>query len=166
MDKKQALNGLYFEAGAGLYDSQVLEYDLKYLIYLTSRLRFWDITLEQANSIIEGKSKQTLGQLFRILKDKGIKDLFENEVEEILADAIQARNVLIHGFLVGNSEKILKYDTRQALTLEVRALRRRIKGGSETIKPILEILTEALTGLSVDTTKEGLANEFGIKHWL
>ena len=109
-EKKLALNDLYFEAGAGLYDSQVLEYNIKYLIYLLGRAGFMDIDAEKAISIIEGKTKHTIGALFKLLKERGI--LFAPDTEDKLNEALKARNELIHSYLVKNVERIPSIETR------------------------------------------------------
>jgi|GEM_PF-5483216 len=68
-ERREALRDLYFEAGAGLFDSQRFEYGIKVMIYMLSQQKLWPYELSSADAILEGRSRKTLGALIQILKE-------------------------------------------------------------------------------------------------
>jgi len=52
--KKKELQKLYFELGTGLFDSQTLEYDIRFLIYILTDLGIIDIDPIKAEEISNG----------------------------------------------------------------------------------------------------------------
>lgn len=162
-EKKQALSDLFFEAGAGLYDSQVLEYNIKYLIYLLGKIGFMKINAETAISIIEGKTKHTIGALFKLLRDKGIS--FSPDTEENLNNALKARNELIHSFLVKDVERMAVTQGREEMVKEIGQFRKVIHKASASIAKPIEVLTILTTGKSVGSIQEDLEKEYKGKGW-
>jgi uncharacterized protein YutE (UPF0331/DUF86 family) len=163
MGKREELNELYFECGAGLYDSQTLEYNVSYLIYLLSTLGFSDIEAAKAEAIIDGESKQTIGQMFRFLKDRGVT--FSPGLEQQLQEAIAARNQLIHHYFINNIERIANPTTRPEVVKETKALRKTIRQGEKALRNFLDGLSELSTGISPSAMKEAILKEYGIEHW-
>jgi hypothetical protein len=163
MSKREELRELYFECGAGLYDSQTLEYNVSYLIYLLSTLGFSDIEPAKAAAIIDGKSKQTIGQIFRFLKDRGVT--FSPGLEQQLQEATATRNQLIHHYLIDNIERIANPTTRPEVMREIRSLRRTIRQGEKALRNFLDGLSELSTGISPSTMKETILKEYGVEHW-
>lgn len=163
MSKKEELNEVYFEAGVGLFDSQTLEYSFSYLIYLLSTLGFADIDPEKAVAIIDGRKKQTIGQLFKFLKEKGVT--FSLGLENDLQDAVAARNQFIHHYLIDNMERLANPKTRTDVVKEIRRLRKRMQKGDKALRNFLDGLSELSTGISPQIMKESLLKEFGLEHW-
>ena len=163
MGKREELNELYFECGAGLYDSQMLEYNVSYLIYLLSSLGFSDIEPAKAEAIIDGKSKQTIGQMFRFLKGRSVT--FSPSLEQYPQEAIAARNQLIHHYLIDNIERIANPATRPQVVKEIRILRRTIRQGEKALRNFLDGLSELSTGISPSAMKKAILKEYGIEHW-
>jgi hypothetical protein len=96
-EKREALREIYFEAGAGLFDSQHLEYGIKVMIYMLSQQNLWPYDFPAAEKIIEGKSKKTLGALVHILKGQGFLDDVIEDVERRARCAEQSDTQLPRG---------------------------------------------------------------------
>ncbi|GEO02657.1 hypothetical protein AAE02nite_03210 [Adhaeribacter aerolatus] len=164
MNKKQVMIDLYFEAGAGLYDSQVIEYNFKYLIYLLSKTQLWDGDRETAKSILDGKTKHTLGQLFKFLRDKRI--LFLPDTEERLEDALAARNNLIHEYLAKNVALMMTKEGRHQMIKEIIELRKRIQQGNKSVSELIEALLEPSVGKDkLAAIDEDLEKQFEKENW-
>ncbi len=156
--KKELLGPIFFEAGAGLHDSQLFEYTVAYLLYLLSRLGVTELEVHQASAILDDDEKKTAGQLVSLLrKQVAVGD----ELEQILKDALVARNHLIHRFLVENIERVLDPGGIEELRVEIAALRRRVRLVQKTLDPIIKSLALLADGLSIDDVAKQARERLG-----
>lgn len=91
-------------------------------------------------------SEQTLGQLFRILKDEGV----DEKLTEIIEDALKARNYLMHQFFVWNSKDYTTEEGRGRMLKELQELRFRIGRAQTVFSQIREQIVEQIFGYSAD----------------
>ena len=134
---KGELQELYFEAGAGLYDSQTLEYGISLLLFLLSQQGLISLKIKDTENILEGRSRETLGQLFRILKTEVSLDA---DTEWKLRSALKARNHLVHHSLVDNVERMCTEAGRKEVVEEIRRLRSLIQEGIKCVDGFLDRL--------------------------
>jgi len=129
--KKKELQKLYFELGTGLFDSQTLEYDIRFLIYILTDLGIIDIDPIKAEEISNGITKHTIGGLIKIIRDK---TLTKETQDEFINLGIDARNKLIHHYMMDNIERIVSIDERKKMVIEIRDLRKEIQKADRVIK--------------------------------
>src|SRR5439155_1561901 len=90
-------------------------------------------------------SGRTLGQLFCELRRGG----FDGELEELLKDAVNARNRLIHHFFVWpSSEDYVSAEGRGRMLKELQQLRFRIGRAQMAFSQIREQIVERVYGIS------------------
>ncbi len=141
--KRQILNPLYVEAGAALFDCQCFEYGLGLLLFYFARLGTAGLAPARLEAILEGDEKKTAGQLMNLLRQKLS---VSKEIEDSCADAIAARNKLIHRMLVDNAERFIDDVARREVIKEIRDLRRTVRKADKMIRPFIEALGEAIDG--------------------
>lgn len=146
-----AIEPLLLCAGAGLLDCQRLEYGLGLLLLYLGRQGVADISPDDMRLVLDGEKKLTAGQLARLL-DRHAP--VEAEAAKVLADGLNARNALVHGYLLRNFHRIVDPASREEVLSEVRALRRRVQAGEHVIRPRVEALTQELDGLSTEQMLE------------
>ena len=145
--KKEVLGPVYFEAGAALFDCQSFEYGIAYILYLFSRLGTDELQVELTVSIMEDEAKKTSGQLIGLLK-KHVK--VSNSLENELAKGLEARNKLVHRYLVDNVERIADPDEHGGLIKDIRSLRAQVRSASEKLEPFTRALVSMTDGLDLD----------------
>ena len=91
--------------------------------------------------VLDNEDKKTLGQLIKIIKGK-IE--LNNDVEEILNNALSARNNIIHHVLVDNVELFIQEETRNVLIKKIRKFRQLVQKGISILNPYIEELSKNL----------------------
>jgi hypothetical protein len=137
--KKEYLNPVLFEAGAGLLDSQSFEYQISYLLYLFAKLGVEGLSLKKTTAILDDDEKKTAGQLIGLLK-KHVD--VEPAVEQKLATALRARNKLVHRYLIDNIERFVNAQERTLLVKEIRELRSQIRASHKSLDPLVVLLSK------------------------
>ncbi|MGB2739338.1 MAG: hypothetical protein WBC60_02140 [Cognaticolwellia sp.] len=145
--KKEHLNPVLFEAGAGLLDSQSFEYQIAYLLYLFAKLGVEGLTLKKTTAILDDDEKKTAGQLIGLLK-KHID--VDGAAEQKLAKALKARNKLVHRFLIDNIERFVDADERILLVKEIRELRGQIRASIKSLDPLVVLLSKSVENEPID----------------
>jgi len=118
--KKELLQPLLSEAGAGLLDCPGFELGVALLLFHLARLGFSGLDPTKVLLILENQDKKTAGQLIVLLK-KHVK--VSEGIETALEEALAARNTLIYRVLIDNIEQVAQAETRASLVLKIRALR-------------------------------------------
>jgi hypothetical protein len=145
--KSDVFQPIFFEAGAALFDCQSFEYGIAYLLYLFSRLGVKDLDTRRTISILDDEEKKTAGQLIGMLK----KHLAVSEgIEDGLTKALQARNQLVHRFLIENVERMADPKEHENLSIEIRTLRSRVRKAHKQLDPFVKAVAETLDGLAID----------------
>ena len=146
--KKEVLAPIFFEAGAALYDCQSFEYGIAYLLYLFSRLGASDLDPARCAAILDDEEKKTAGQLVQMLR----KHLRISEgLEDGLTKALEARNRLIHRYLIENVERMFEVREHEALMKEIRGLRSTVRRSQKQLDPFVRTLAESIDGAPFDT---------------
>ena len=155
--KREVFAPIFFEAGAALYDCQSFEYTIAYLLYLFSRLGARGLDPGQCAAILDDEEKKTAGQLIQMLK----KHLDVSEgLEGGLAKALQARNRLIHRFLVDSSERMADVGEHESLLKELRGLRATVQRGRKQLDPLVRALAESIDGATFDAWTSEVKDRF------
>ena len=144
--KIRILKPVLFEAGAGLQDSQALEYSIKYLLYLLSKAGVKGLDPDRAVRIIEDEERKTAGQLIGLLKEH-IE--FSPDFEGILTQALRSRNRLVHNFLSENLERIVQIDQQKALVSELRQMRKPIRHAAKILDELIVPLARVYDNLDL-----------------
>lgn len=139
--KKEVLAPVFFEAGAALYDCQGFEYAIAYLLYLFSRLGTGGLDPARCAAILDDEEKKTAGQLIQMLR-KHVR--VSEAMEDGLAKALEARNRLIHRYLIENVERLVLVREHEALVREIRALRSTVRRSQKQLDPVVRALAESL----------------------
>ena len=109
-----AMAPLLLSAGAGLVDCQRLEYGLGLLLLYLGRLGVRGISPDRMGAVLDGQKEPTAGQLASLLGDRVP---VEPNLASVLADGLEARNTLIHGFLLRNFDRAVDPATRDDVLL-------------------------------------------------
>lgn len=144
--KEEILQPIFFEAGAALYDCQSFEYCIAYLIYLFSRFGATEIDISRAESILNDDEKRTAGQLILLLK-KHVT--VSKKIEDGLIIALQARNRLIHRYLIDNIERMTDQNEHKKITKEIRDLRAQVRKSCKQLDSFVRLIAEMLDGIQI-----------------
>jgi hypothetical protein len=145
--KRNILQPIYFEAGAALLDCQSFEFGIAYLLYLYSRCGMTGLATVRAESILDNEEKKTAGQLIFMLKQHLT---VSDGIEENLTIALQARNKLVHRYLIENVERLFDSNQHDSLVREIRELRSKVRNSHHQLAPFVKGLAEALDGIAID----------------
>ena len=155
--KKELLSPIFLEAGAALYDCQTFEYGISYLLYLLARLGVEGLDPNRLTRILDNEEKKTAGQLIDMLK-KHVQ--VSDSIEDSLAEALRARNKLIHRYLVENAERFLDRGERRNIVTEIRALRSKVRGSFNELDPFVQCLVEQIDGLNINAVSSQVKEQF------
>ena len=142
--KKEILAPLLLEAGAALLDCQTFEYGLALLLFHSGRLGAPGIDPEIFRAILDGKSKSTAGNLLRQFRDKF--EIRAADLDAALSEAIDARNYIIHRFMIERMERVIEPADRKRVVAELTQLRARIRKADAMIRPVINSFGYALDG--------------------
>jgi hypothetical protein len=143
----EAMEPLLLSAGAGLVDCQRLEYGLGLVLLYLQRLGVRGVSPDQTRAVLDGRKELTAGQLARLLAERVP---VEPNLIAVMADGLEARNRLIHGFLLRNFDRAVDPRTREDVLTELRALRFRVQAAEQAIRPHACRLLERLDGLTAE----------------
>lgn len=124
---------ILLEAGAALFDCQSFEHGLKYMLFLMARRGVAGLELDLCEEILDGEAKRTAGQLIRMFKEHAT---LSPGFEEDLVAALAARNKLVHSYLADNITRMASATERQAMVLEIRALRATVQRSQKQLAPL------------------------------
>ena len=144
--KREILEPIYFEAGAGLFDCQTFEYCIGYLLYLLSKLGINGLSPERTKSILDDDEKKTAGQLVGLLK---MHIAVSENLEEQLSTALKARNKLVHRYLIDNVERFTDATERDLIIKEIRHLRGQVRIVQKSLDPFILTLIEVIDGVNM-----------------
>ncbi|MFA0312759.1 hypothetical protein BH581_21015 [Vibrio splendidus] len=145
--KREHLQSIYFEAGAGLFDCQTFEYGVGYLLYLFSRLGVGGLSPERTSAILDDDEKKTAGQLVGLLK-KHVE--VSAQLEDQLSVALKARNKLVHRYLIDNVERFTDATERDLIVKEIRNLRGQVRNVQKSLEPFVFALVMIVDGLDLE----------------
>ena len=151
--KQTLLMPFYAEAGAALLECQTLELGIGLLLHYLSRKGIAKITVEQTLAIMENRDKKTLGQLIGLLNNNlNVSD----DAEVKLTEALRARNILVHRFLIENCDKTANHISRGEVIKALQALCVKVRQGRDIIHPVIHKLELTLEGFDSAAYLRGL----------
>ena len=155
--KKAVLAPVFFEAGAALYDCQSFEYAIAYLLYVFSRCGAKGLEPTRCAAILDDEERKTAGQLIQMLR-KHVR--ISDGLEDGLIKALEARNHLIHRYLIENVERMIEVREHEAMVKEIRTLRSMVRRSQKQLDPFVRGLAESLDGAPFDTWAAELKEKF------
>lgn len=155
--KREVLQPILIELGAGLIDGQIFEYTLKYFLYLLSKLGIEKIDYTLTIDLLEGKDKKTLGKLIEILKTS--ISMSDNIILN-LTNALNARNYLIHNYYNENAERFAISNEYKNIKKEIISLRQKIQYGSQDLEPFIKILALKVDNIDIELAQNNLKKNF------
>lgn len=123
------------EMGAALMDCQTFEHGVALLLLHLSRAGVHGLDPAEHFAIMDNKAKKTVGQLIAMLKTR--VDV-RGDLEDSLADALAARNFLMHRAFIDNIDRVPDATSRAALVKEFSRLRSRVRKADKLIRPYVE----------------------------
>lgn len=131
------LKPLMYWAGLSFQACQQFEYGIKLLLVVMAETGFGKTSMPEAVAIIEDQHKKTLGQLLRLLKEKVT---ISEGWSAVLEAGLDARNNIIHQFLLDNTERIVDPGTRPAVLADLKQLRNSVLAGDQTAREIIKMI--------------------------
>jgi len=131
------LKPLMYWAGLSLQACQQFEYGVKFLLVVMAERGFGKTSMPEAMAIIEDQNKKTLGQLLRLLKEKVT---ISHGWSAALEAGLDARNNIIHRFLLDNTERIVDPHARPDVLIDLKQLRKSVLAGDQAVREIIETL--------------------------
>jgi hypothetical protein len=149
--KREVLQPIFFEAGAGLYDCQGFEYSVAYLLFLLSRLGVPGLNPADTMAILDHEAKKTAGQLVALLRQRVT---LSDGIEKALTDALDARNELVHRYFTANLERLAEPANHASIVKEIRRLRSRVRRVQKLLDPFVKELATSVLGLDLQQVEE------------
>ena len=130
----QALQPVIYELGVAVYVAQQFETSLLLLISLLTANDDM-VTAESFKSGVATHSKKTLGQLADIFQSKLS---LPSNYQDYIRQGVEARNKVMHGFVLRNTSKLLSIEGRAAIIDELRDAQHIINERLESINAALD----------------------------
>jgi hypothetical protein len=143
ISQTQALRPVVYELGAAIYLCQQFETNLLFLVSILTANEEGVVTSKSFKDELVAlseakKTKKTLGQLAVVFKSKlSLPDNFEAYIRQ----GVEARNNIVHGFVMRNTKKFLSSDGRTEIIDELREAQHVI---NERFVSLNEVLDRAL----------------------
>jgi hypothetical protein len=151
--KKEILAPVLTEAGAAMVDCQRFEYGIALLLYHLGRFGVEGLDPSKVALILEDEDKRTAGQLIWMLK-KYVE--VSDGIEQVLSEALIARNRLMHRVFVDGGERLQTEEGRSSLVEEIRTLRSKVQKALEKVDPFITALNATLDGFDSNKLEDGL----------
>jgi hypothetical protein len=155
--KRQLLQPVLFEAGAALMDCQGFEYGIALLLFHFGRLGNPGLDPKKLAAVLDDTEKKTAGQLVAMLK---CHVTVSDGIDRALADALAARNRLIHRVLIDNIEHVVTDGGRATLIKQIRSLRSTVQKGDKMLQPFISAFSEVLDGVELSRLQAEIREVF------
>jgi len=148
--QQQALQPVVYELGAAVYVCQQFETSLLLLLAILSA-HDGVVTTESFKDGMVTYSEKTLGQLVKSFKTK--LQLPEN-YEIFIREGVDARNRVVHGFVLRNAHKFLTIQGRSELIDELRAAQHIVNERQLSVRRVLDRALSVFGGSLEQIRKE------------
>lgn len=138
----QALQLVVYELGVAVYVAQQFETSLLLLVSLLTA-NDGIVTAESFKSGAATHSKKTLGQLAGVFQSKLSLPM---NYEEYIRHGVEARNKIMHGFVMRNTSKFLSVEGRLAIIDELRDAQHIINERLQSINAVLDRALQVFGG--------------------
>lgn len=141
--KAKAVETIFHAAGAALFKCQHFELSLVYYLFCMSHLEGSKLDAQEIVDILNNKKKMTAGPLIEKLK-KHVR--MSGQMPIIFAEALNARNRIVHSLLVQSTPKFSSVKGRGEVIQEIRLLTAKVHAANETLAPFIEKVSADLDG--------------------
>lgn len=141
--KAKAVEPIFYAAGAALYECQHFEFSIMNYLFCLSRLGVPDLQIQEILEILDNKKKMTAGQLIKQLK-KHVR--MSGQIPMIFAEALDARNQIVHNQLIRNVHKFGSAKGRSEVIHELRVLTAKVNRANSSLAPFIEQVSADLDG--------------------
>jgi hypothetical protein len=127
----------YYWLGLTFHSCHQLEFGVKTVLVTMADMGFAGFDLSEMIAIIEDEKKKTLGQVLDVLRKRvTLSDGWAGS----LAAGLGARNRFVHRFLSEVDDRVANPQTREAVIVEVKAIRRSVLAADRAVQQVLETL--------------------------
>ena len=120
--------------GACVQVAQNLESAMTFLLYLANEYEKANFDKRSKESLSTDDAPKTMGSLFKVLR---AKEHFTKPEKEIIFKAIEARNYLIHDYMVKNGRKAFTEDGRDWLIEDILRIRAQLEKAQQYLEEFL-----------------------------
>ncbi len=148
---------LMMHAGSALFTCQHFEHSLALILYYFSRTGETDLRPEMLRDVLDQRTKKTTGGPITMIKTH--LDACAN-VEALLADALDARNSIVHRSMVETAEDLGTPEGRKSTIDNIRRLRAIVHNANQVLNPFICTLMEELDGVDMSNLMAKLPYSF------
>jgi len=126
---------VFAEFGAAVHTAQRLEFGLTLL--LAFAVKYDDATIEKSSvdRLATNDAEKTLGELWHAVKKS---EYLTRAEQKKIRKAIKERNVLVHNYLIDNSESLLTPDGRVEMLSDIRRMQASLRKADEIVESLVD----------------------------
>ncbi|MDX2316586.1 MAG: hypothetical protein QNL90_21245 [Gammaproteobacteria bacterium] len=126
---------VFAEFGAAVHTAQRLEFGLTLL--LAFAVKYDDATIEKStvDRLATNDAEKTLGELWHAVKKS---EYLTRAEQKKIRKAIKERNVLVHNYLIDNSESLLTSDGRIEMLSDIRRMQASLRKADEIVESLVD----------------------------
>jgi len=126
---------VFAEFGAAVHTAQRLEFGLTLL--LAFAVKYDDATIERSTveRLATNDAEKTLGELWHAVKKS---EYLTRAEQKKIRKAIKERNVLVHNYLIDNSESLLTAEGRSGMLGDIRRMQASLRKADEIVESLVD----------------------------
>ena len=126
---------VFAEFGAAVHTAQRLEFGLTLL--LAFAVKYDDATIEKSavDRLATNDAEKTLGELWHAVKKS---EYLTRAEQKKIRKAIKERNVLVHNYLIDNSESLLTQEGRVEMLGDIRRMQASLRKADEIVESLVD----------------------------
>ena len=126
---------VFAEFGAAVHTAQRLEFGLTLL--LAFAVKYDDATIEKStvDRLATNDAEKTLGELWHAVKKS---EYLTRAEQKKIRKAIKERNVLVHNYLIDNSESLLTPDGRVEMLSDIRRMQASLRKADDIVESLVD----------------------------
>ena len=126
---------VFAEFGAAVHTAQRLEFGLTLL--LAFAVKYDDATIEKSavERLATNDAEKTLGELWYAVKKS---EYLTRAEQKKIRKAIKERNVLVHNYLIDNSESLLTAEGRSGMLGDIRRMQASLRKADEIVESLVD----------------------------
>ena len=126
---------VFAEFGAAVHTAQRLEFGLTLL--LAFAVKYDDATIERSTveRLATNDAEKTLGELWHAVKKS---EYLTRAEQKKIRKAIKERNVLVHNYLIDNSESLLTLDGRAEMLGDIKRMQASLRKADEIVESLVD----------------------------
>ena len=126
---------VFAEFGAAVHTAQRLEFGLTLL--LAFAVKYDDATIEKSavERLATNDAEKTLGELWHAVKKS---EYLTRAEQKKIRKAIKERNVLVHNYLIDNSESLLTSEGRSGMLGDIRRMQASLRKADEIVESLVD----------------------------